>query len=286
MSAAEASGTWATDDLRLPPGGAAYLRDVRDILRDAPVRCVLAFGSVVSGGGTAASDVDLLVVLPDAATEQTLRSVRERCAEAAERHLAAARPANALERLVDAKTGAFRSAFACRERDVRTGRFHRMFNTTRLAYLLAPWRTVAWNAFARSRVLTGEPVAPDWDRVGRPQERRARELLRSLAMTMPLALAQCAYALASRRAVLYSMEAYKWTAHNVAFHASGKTPPGVRAALAHVADPLGLHARLLELREMPRRDWRFILLAPLAVLAAHVAALARSRGRRENGEKG
>lgn len=271
---------WDLAGLHLPPGGAAYLAEVRAILAEAPVRSVLAFGSVASGGSGPASDVDLLVVLHDDAPEETLRRVRAGCAEAAERCLSPVRPANALERMVDARTGAFRSAFACRERDVRAGRFHRTFNTTRWAYVVAPWRTVAWNAFARSRLVAGEPVEPDWDRVGRPQERRVREVLRSLATTLPLALAQWAYAPLSRRSVLYAMEAYKWMAHNLALHATGETAPGVRAALAHVADPFGLHARLLALREAPRRDWRFILLAPLAVLAGHAAALAR-RGRRE-----
>lgn len=258
----------------LPPNGAAFLDALAASLDDEAVVSVVLFGSVVSGETAAVSDVDLLVVLADDVGERRREALRSEVLALAEAHLAVERDrANAVERVVDRATGMFRSGFVVADHDVETGRFHAVFNTSRLAYLLAPWRTVLRAAFARAETVYGPMVTPDWSRVTPPSSRRGRELARSWLTASLLSTAQLLYGFVSSRAVRYSMEAHKWTLYNCAFHLTGGRASTLSAAVDAVPGVGRFDQRLLALRDSPRFDRAYVALVPLYVTFLHVRSL-------------
>jgi predicted nucleotidyltransferase len=262
----------------LPPNGAAFLEEVAALLDGESVVSVLLFGSVVTGEATAASDIDLLVVLDDGVGETDREAVRSEIVRLAEKHLDVKQGrSNPVEHVVDRATGMFRSGFVVTESDIECGRFHDVFNTSRLAYALAPWRTVLRAVFTQAEAIYGPRVTPDWSRITPPETRRGRELTRSAAMSTLLAAAQLGYAFVSPRAVRYAMEAHKWTLYNCAFHIAGRRAPTLAAASGTVPGIARLDKRLLNLREAPRVDRLYILFVAPYVALVHVRTLLAAR---------
>ncbi|RLM68349.1 nucleotidyltransferase domain-containing protein [Halorubrum sp. Atlit-26R] len=258
----------------LPPNGAAFLQEVAALLDDESVVSVLLFGSVVTGEATAISDIDLLVVLGDGVSETDREAVRSEIVRLAEKHLDIEQErGNQVEHVVDRATGMFRSGFVVTESDIECGRFHDIFNTSRLAYALAPWRTVLRAVFTQTEAIYGPRVAPDWSGVTPPEARRGRELARSAGMSTLLAAAQLVYAFVSPRAVRYAMEAHKWTLYNCAFHLTGSRAPTLAAASDTVPGIARLDKWLLDLRETPRVDRLYLLFVAPYVALVHVRTL-------------
>lgn len=257
----------------LPPGGERFLDGLAAALDPDRVRAVLLFGSVVSAEATDVSDVDLLVVLEDDATRSEAETVRTRCRELSREHLPASSERNTLESTVDRETGMFQSGFVAFAGDVRDGAFHAVFDTSRAAYLLAPWRTVLASVFDSAVPVYGRPISPEWDRIGRPDDRRFRELCRSFATALLLSVAQLPYALASPRSMRYAMEAHKWTLYNCAFHLAGG-PTTLAGAIEAAPDVASLDDRLVSLREEPRFEVSYLLSVPAYVTVVHVLTAA------------
>jgi len=268
----------AVDDeveAQLPPGGASFLDAVADELHPEEVHAVLLFGSVTSGEATAVSDVDLLVVL-DGVSGERCDTLARRCQRLGAEHLPASDPPGVIERTVEAATGMFRSGFVTTRSAVEDGRFATVFDTSRLAYLLAPWRTTLASALEEAVVIYGSPVTVEWARVGAPLERSTREVLRSLLTSGSLALAQVGYALVSPRSVRYSLEAYKWSLYACGYHLHGAPVRLADRGTLFAGPPWRRYdERFAALREDPRGDLAFVLLTPLAVLAVHVVTLWR-----------
>ena len=252
----------------LPPGGDRFSRELAASLDPDLVRSVLLFGSVVTAETSEISDVDLLVVLEDAATPADARAVRRCCLTLSEQYLESASDRNALEGTVDRATGMFQSGFVAFESDVRDGAFHAVFDTNRVAYVLAPWRTVLASVFESTVAVYGESLSPDWDQVGHPLDRRLRELFRSFLLSVLLAVAQVPYALVSRRALQYAMEAHKWTFYNCGYHLAGG-PVTLREAIEAVPDIAASADHLVSLRDRPRFAVGYLLLVPAYVAVIH-----------------
>lgn len=260
----------------LPDGGAAFLDELSNELDEEHVRSVLLFGSVVAGEATNHSDIDLLIVLEDAAPDAYAETLRAACSELAAQYLGISNYANdPLGRVIDRQTGMFRSGFVTRECDVRAGDFPAIFNTSRVAHLLAPWRSVLAGVFETAVSIYGPAVRPSWDRVAHPLSRSVRELARDWLMTFLLALPQLGYALVSPRAIHYSLEAYKWTVYTCAYHVSGSPASGLADALDAVPSLSPYDRWFRSLRDEPRTALSFLLLTPLAVSLVHLAAIGR-----------
>lgn len=258
-----------------PSGGELFLEQLGESLNEDAVRSVLLFGSVVSGETTAVSDIDLLVVLEDDTDQGYRGSVRARCLQLAEQYLAVedARE-NPIERGVDRATGMFRSGFVVTASEVERGTFHAIFNTSRLAYVLAPWRTVLAAVFDRTVTLYGPSLAPDWNQLVHPSNRAIRELLRSWLISTLLAAAQLVYGFVSTRSIRYSMEAHKWTLYNCAFHLTDGRVESLHSAADIVPVGNTFNQRLLTLRDEPGYDPWYMLLAPAYVTLIHFQTIA------------
>ncbi len=261
----------ATLDLKalkgLPPGGQQFFTDLEEGLDLEEIRSILVFGSTVTGDVAAVSDIDLLIVLED--SSEYAGKAHDVLDEIVPDLTEKTRPDNGLEARVQRLTGMFRSGFIAEERDIREGRFEAIFETSALARA-APWRIVLARVFEQAEPVYGEMIEPDWDRVGDPHEMPVRELVKDIAMTELLALAQLPYQFLSDRATEYSLEAYKWTLYNCAYLLEGEA-----TTLSRSIDALPgtrMDERFLELRDDPRTSPWFVLQAPLSIAQAHLAA--------------
>ncbi|MFD1599540.1 nucleotidyltransferase domain-containing protein [Halobellus rarus] len=253
-----------------------FLEELAAALDEDAVVAVHLFGSVVSGEATAVSDVDLVVVLASDVSESYVADVERRCEELAAVHLdAGTDDPTALERVVERATGMYRSGFVTTESAVAAGDFPAIFDTSSVASIVAPWRTVLLGVFETGVTIYGRAVEPRWDEIGTPFACRYRELLRSLVTTVALAAAQVGYALVSPRAIDYSLEAAKWTAYNCAFHLDEGPPGSLDRALDLLPAPPWYRRRFLALRAEPEQDLGFVVLTPFVVLYAHLVTIGR-----------
>jgi hypothetical protein len=113
--------------MRLAPAIEAYLADVARIrlARGDPLVSVVLFGSAATGGYAAGvSDVDLLVVLPNEASTEERRAVRDAVSGLEARH-GLAKPRSprpsALEAFAERITATVRSFFVCTRADLLSG---------------------------------------------------------------------------------------------------------------------------------------------------------------------
>lgn len=258
----------------LPSGGAEFLDELGESLDGDAVRSVFLFGSVVSGEATEVSDIDLLIVLEDATEDAYEESVRERCLQLAETHLAAEQSRGSrIDRYIDKLTGMFRSGFVTRANDIEAGQFHSIFNTSRLAYPVAPWRTVLAAVFDTTTPVYGPSIVPDWHEVEPPTNRPLGELSRSLLLSLVLSSSQLLYGFVSPRAILYAMEAHKWTLYNCAFHLVGGPTQSLPRASGIVPGSDRFDQRLRNLRRDHRYDVSYLIVVPFYVVLVHVRTM-------------
>lgn len=263
------------DALALDAETRDFLQRVAAELDAEHVRSLLLFGSAVTGERTAVSDIDLMVVLADEAPPDYDREARQVCWDAAARQLDDPQPEGMVDRVLWTRTGMFRSGFVTRERAIRAGRFHEVFGTSRLAYLVTPWRTVMAGALEDAVAVYGPVVEPDWEAIGHPSGRRYREILASALLALVLATAQVPYQVVAPGEIRYTLEAYKWCLYNCAYHAC----PGRAGGLAAAIDcfpSFGLHERFLERRADPQPDVRLLLGTPVLVAVLHGWTLWRT----------
>lgn len=263
------------DALALDAETRDYLQRVAADLDAAYVRSLLLFGSAVTGERTAVSDIDLMVVLSDEAPRDYAHEARRICWDAAARQLEDPEPDGVIDRVLWTRTGMFRSGFVTSERAIRAGRFHEVFGTSRLAYVVTPWRTVMAGALDDAVAVYGPVVEPEWEAIGHPSGRRYREVLLSALLALVLATAQLPYQVVAPGEIRYSLEAYKWSLYNCAYHAC----PGRSGGLAAAIDCLpafGLHQRFLTRRADPQADVRLLLGTPVLVVLLHGWTLWRT----------
>lgn len=270
------------EEFELPSGGARFFQELEHYLDPKIVCSVLLFGSIVSEEVSEMSDIDLIIILEDNASEDDAIELREKCDELAEAHLSSpTTEPNFMEHHIDQSTGMFRSGFVTFRTNVLAGDFDSIFNTSRAAYALAPWRTVLYGVFESVKPLYGELVKPELDPELNPFTNQVGELSRSFIMTAALSITQIVYQLFSPRAFQYSLEAFKWTAYTCAMHIKQGQISGIRESLYRI--PLGRFwgSNFLRLRNGGDINRSAIFLIPIFVCIVHLRSLLRVCGVRE-----
>lgn len=236
----------------LPPGGERFLNELCSSLESKYIESIMLFGSTVTGGVSESSDIDLIIVLAEDTPDWYRKKIKKDLYRLASVHLETETSSeNRLEKLVQRLTGAYRSGFVATETEIRDGKFHRIFNTSRVAYVIAPWRTVLSGAFNEAVSVFQEPVYPEWSQINEPLDHSITELFRSMIMTLILAVFQLPYSLFTDRNAIYSHEAYKWTVYNIAYHVLERPHNDLNEALDVVPDLFGYHHKFREVRKSP-----------------------------------
>lgn len=256
------------DSLELDGETTVFLDRVASALDQTCVRSLLLFGTAVTGERATVSDIDLLVVLTDDAPPGYGREARRVCSGIA-RRVGVDGADGWIDRFLSDRTGMFRAGFVTREHALRDGRFHAAFQTSRLAYYVAPWRTVIANVLESAVPVYGPSIEPDWETIGHPRDRPFREILASGFLAVVLAIAQLPYQLIVPGSIRYALEAYKWTLYDCAYHVCDARPGGLASALECLPDPLRLHGRFQRRRDAPRFDPVLLLGTPVAVGLVH-----------------
>ena len=123
---------------------------------------VILFGSAVTGGNSAVSDVDLILVLPDSATAEDRRRVRKEVTDLEIAHglrSPATRRKNPLEKFAEHAGGDDHSCFLCTRGDLLSGDVARVFGL-RPAEALFVDRIVLPGAMVSARTVWGEELLP------------------------------------------------------------------------------------------------------------------------------
>ncbi|MDY6788997.1 MAG: nucleotidyltransferase domain-containing protein, partial [Candidatus Nanohaloarchaea archaeon] len=252
----------------LPEGGKQLLKELEEQLDLEKVRCIQVFGSAVTGEVSDVSDLDLRIVLKNEHSGYRERASRTVLSLAEKNLDTESESRNSLEKAVDSSTGMFQSGMVTTETAVREGRYYDIGNVSR-ASAFGPWRIIMAKIFDGSVTIYGDPIEPEWSKIGRPEDMKYRELFKSLLITFALSSSQWLYSFFSSRATLYSMEAYKWTVFNCSFLLSEEIH-GLERSIKICPGLLDIKERFKDLRESYETDLSFVFKAPIEITAAHI----------------
>ncbi|NEU56043.1 nucleotidyltransferase domain-containing protein [Halorussus sp. MSC15.2] len=258
----------------LTPAAEDFLADVSESLNPRTVRAVMLYGSSVSERVTENSDVDVLVVLEPEVPDEVVDRARERHHRIENEHFTERSALGVFERWFQHQIGSVSNGNVCRADDVTRGSYHAIFGKSALSYLFVPWRTILKQKFDEGLFVYGDETTPEWDRVGRPSDRVHREMLRSYASTLSLAVLQFPLFLTATPNALYATMAYKKCVYNVSYY-TGRTrfSDSFESILRPFPEVLDLHKRFLRQREEDANDLVFALLAPVGITVIHFWAL-------------
>ncbi|MEM1658507.1 MAG: nucleotidyltransferase domain-containing protein [Candidatus Jordarchaeales archaeon] len=241
---------------------------VSKIAGESSVSSVIFFGSVLDGGMSPLSDVDVLIVLKSGD-----KGIVKKVAAALRGIEKAEPPSPFIEKVLDAvnmKTGMFKSFFVCREEDLRKGDFSSIFSLSRvMSALLAPSKLVLSSAFNGAKVVYGEAELPP------PRTPSPLQLVKSLAMNLLLSTAALLIAPFTLGATKYSMEAVKWSTMASYYYVFRKRLPVNKIPLSLKGWMCKHATRFAHLRHNYRKDPYMLALTPLFTLAVHLLALRR-----------
>ena len=270
------SGERTKGEDRLRDRANSYLESVVALARRTDeVVSVVVFGSLVSGGFSEGSDVDLIVVVSDDCSQKTLGRLNAILEGEAVRHGFSQRNHSFADRFLSAlltQTGIFVSHFVTRENDLLNLDFSRMFETNRiLTPILAPRDAVLSGVLSHAKTIYGEDLLP---LVRRRVHPGSGQLARSLLMNLLLALGALAVFPLTDRAVELSLEATKWSMFAGNYFVYGDSP-GINAVaqrfISRGIAPRFL-PRMIALRNARRASASFILMAPFAVVLLSLSA--------------
>lgn len=181
-----------------------------------PLVSVAVFGSAARGGfSQQVSDVDLIVVLADGATEEARAAVHQRVARLEEAHgfrPRDGRPKSALEAFIDRAAGNALSCFVCTRGDLLSGSVARVLGLRPHEALLVD-RIVFANIIASAVTAWGEDLLP---RVPVPSIRRVDVYKALFGLHGQLVLINASYALLPG-ATRHAMAVLKHSLHNCFF---------------------------------------------------------------------
>ena len=197
------------------------------------VKALVLFGSRAMGEEPSwASDVDLLIVLDDRCADRDLEEVRRRLSGLSY----SPRPRGLLGHLfwsLEKATGMFHSPFVCRERDLRSLDFKRIFGTSQLlTTIMAPVDIVLGSVLRTSKVIYGRLPGG----LGEPEVRGALQLLKNLITCFSLALGAYFFCPIANEAQKYILEALKWSIYATTYYTTGDIGP-----LTELVEALGLN---------------------------------------------
>lgn len=261
--------------VRIPSLVESYLRSVLEACTQhgGDLASLVLFGSAVKGGFTRqVSDVDLIVVLPDGASQQERTRVRDevRRLEIEYGFRQPARRGNPLRAFADRVCGHDLSSFICTRGDLLSGEVARVFGLNPLEALVVD-RIVFANVLASSATAWGENLLPS---VRPPHVRRLDVFKAYVAFTNQVLFVLIVYGLLPD-ATRYAMSTLKHSLHSCYFCFHGKTATldeEVSFFRQQFRDSRTLQ-RLLELRLQYRPSFVFVLrcLPALLRLQMHTA---------------
>jgi len=238
---------------------------------------VVLFGSAAKGGFSTISDVDLILVLPDEATRENKRGVREEVARLETVHgfrPAAAPSPWALQARVERAVGHLFPSCVCTRDDLISGDVARVLDLRRWEAPLVD-RIVFAAIVASAVTVWGEELLP---RIRVPPVRRVDIFKAFLAVSNQLVLSVMTFPMLPD-ATKYAMGALKHSLHSCFFCYHGRT-----AALDEEVDffnrRLGANrclAELLSLRREYRRSFAFVINCLPTVARLHLRTARDNR---------
>jgi predicted nucleotidyltransferase len=260
-----------------------YLKKILIFLKQSfseDVASVILFGSQVARQGKKVSDLDLLIIMKDTATPETMRKIASnlRWLELATGLMKPAKGTGRILQAIEIKTGMFVCHFLCRRQDFLAWRFAKVFGVNSfLAKLLAPGDLVRLGILSNGITLAGE------DLLSKLSYRRIKtsQLAKSCLMNLLQAMGSLLIAPVSSRTTIYSMEAVKWSLFSSYTYITGKgafiqeithyfknrllNRPFLSSQLSH----------FIQLREDFRPSARFSIKAPLTVFLIYKMAIRK-----------
>ncbi|HEV2146303.1 MAG TPA: nucleotidyltransferase domain-containing protein, partial [Longimicrobiaceae bacterium] len=266
-----------------PPGRPARVQRYLDALVGActggggALTCVVLFGSAARGGFSAgASDVDLVVVLPDGASEEDRRRVRAEAARLEVAHgfrAARQRPTSALARFMERAGGNALPCFVCTRSDLLSGDVARILGLRPVEALFTD-RIVLASIVDSAVTVWGEDLLP---RVPVPPIRRLDVFRALFASASRLVLSAAAFPVVPD-ATRHAMGALKHSLHGCFYCVRRRWAPlEEEVAFFRGAGADRALAELLELRRRPRRSLAFVLRCLPAVVRLHTRAARDGR---------
>ena len=237
----------------------------------------MLFGSVVKGGAIRGlSDLDVVLVLLDSVSDEQLKSLEAELIKLTESHGIATPESAAFKGIpgfVMREAGMFKSCFVCRERDLRSFDFSRVFGANLfLTKLIVPSSIVLGDVLSAARTVYGRDVVSSL-RIPRPTR---LDVLRSMLMNELLAALAVFYYPFSENATKLAMEAVKWSVYNASYVLTGESKS--LSESMHVLAGRGISpAHFEELKELRRgyRSTPSFTLSSLAVIARiHMSLLS------------
>lgn len=267
----------------LPPRVQAYLEAlVRTCAGSGgALVSVILFGSAVRGGfSAAASDVDLILIVPDEASKEDRRRVRENAERIEALHgfrTDTGRPPGRLEALVEKLTGNASSFFVCTRGDLLSGRIGRIL-ALRPAQALFVDRVVLASIMASAVTAWGEELLP---RVPVPPIRRFDVFKALFGFSCQVLLSVAVFPVLPG-ATRYAMGALKRSLHNCYFcyHARSASLEAEIAFFQRRLGPSGTLVELLALRREYRRSFPFVLRCLPTLVRLHLQTASDNRSPR------
>lgn len=220
---------------------------------------VILFGSAASGALSESSDVDLILVLPNEATLEDRRRLREAVSDLEIRHglrMPERRRKNLLEKFAEHATGEAHSCFYCTRDDLVSGNAGRVFGLRGVEELFVE-RMVLASIVVSAKTAWGEELLP---LISLPALRRL-DVFKALFRLAGLVLLSAFAFPILEDATRYGMSALKHSLHCCYFCYHLRTAP-LNEEVEFFNARLGQNQTLLDLlnqRRAYRKSFRFVL---------------------------
>jgi predicted nucleotidyltransferase len=265
--------------LQLPPRVQSYLDAVVETCAQAghAVVSVVLFGSAAKGGFSTISDVDLILVLPDEATRESKRRLRDEIARLETVHgfrPAAARSARPLQARVERAVGHLFPCCVCTREDLISGDVARVLDLRRWETPFVD-RIVFAGIVASAVTVWGEDLLP---RIRVPPVRRLDIFTAFSAVSNQLMLCVMTFPVLPD-ATMYAMGALKHSLHSCFFCYHQRTAP-LEEEVDFFNRRLGTNrslAELLALRREYRRSFGFVINCLPTVARLHLRTARDNR---------
>lgn len=274
--------------MTIPDRAGRYLDELARLLgpSEGSIASVILFGSIVKGGHSDISDVDVIVIVNDDCDDGFIRSLDEGICGIENKFGYGSKPYEAsrpgqrfalqIANFVEVRTGMFVSHFVCRRRDIVKADFAKIFNTTPvLSRMLAPGELVLAGIFDHAKTVYGEDLLGKM----RMPKYGPFDLARSLAMNILLSIGGAFLYLFHRSAAKFALEATKWSIHSSYFFISARSANIEDAARFYIENNVSKKhlERLLEMRKNGSMDASFVLATMPNVVWIHLATWAMAR---------
>jgi predicted nucleotidyltransferase len=238
---------------------------------------IILFGSAASGAFSESSDVDLIIVLPDEATPEDRRRLREVVSDLEITHslrLPATRSKNPLEMFAEHAGGNAHSCFFCSRSDLVSGDVARVFGLGAAEELFVD-RIVLASVIVSAKTIWGDELLP---LVPLPPIRRLDVFKALFGLAGLTLLSVVAFPVLSD-ATRYAMSALKHSLHSCYFCYHLKTAP-LNEEVEFFNSRLGPSRTLLQLlnqRQEYHRSFAFVLRCVPVLFRLHLRTARDNR---------